>query len=177
MKNILHSKGSEVILDFKGIFFKKLFSKLSVASTLPSLENCRFSTQSPLCHQPRALRQLQHDGQEIELSQSLCRTLSSHKVRGLTFVYLCRMSTQMREIFSVCSGHQVLWSWTTQDQGQYKTRFSMCTVHWTEEGVKMENRNAPLLIWPSRTPKTNLKNKFRLKSLPTMGARLGCFTF
>ena len=34
----------------------------------------------------------------------------------------------------------------------------------------MENQNAPLLIRPSRTPKTNPKKNFCSKSLPTMGA-------
>ena len=32
------------------------------------------------------------------------------------------------------------------------------TLHWTEEGVKMENQKEPRLIRPSRTPKTNPKN-------------------
>ena len=34
----------------------------------------------------------------------------------------------------------------------------------------MENQNEPLLIRPSRTPKTNPKKNFCSKSLPTMGA-------
>ena len=55
------------------------------------------------------------------------------------------------------------------------------TAHvWTtlnRGGVKVENQNAPLLIRPSRTPKTNPKKNFCSKSLPTMGARLACFTF
>ena len=33
----------------------------------------------------------------------------------------------------------------------------------------MENQNKPLLIRPSRTPKTNSKKNFCSKSLPTMG--------
>ena len=43
----------------------------------------------------------------------------------------------------------------------------------------MENQNEPLLIRPSRTPKTNLKKKNCSKSLPTMGASTWflCVTF
>ena len=54
-----------------------------------------------------------------------------------------------------------------------------CGVHWTKEGVKMENQNEPLLIRPSRTPKTNPKKNFCSKSLPTMGASTWflCVTF
>ena len=50
-----------------------------------------------------------------------------------------------------------------------------CTIHWTEEGVKIENQNAPLVIRPSRTPKTNPKNNFSSKSLSTMSAKLVVF--
>ena len=43
----------------------------------------------------------------------------------------------------------------------------------------MENQNEPLLIRPSRTPKTNPKKNFCSKSLPTMGASTWflCVTF
>ncbi len=34
----------------------------------------------------------------------------------------------------------------------------------------MENQNEPLLIRPSRTPKTNPQNNFCPKSFPTIGA-------
>ena len=50
-----------------------------------------------------------------------------------------------------------------------------CRLHWTEEGVKMENQNAPLVIRLSRTPKTNPRNNFCFKSLSTMGAKLVVF--
>ena len=43
-------------------------------------------------------------------------------------------------------------------------------LHWTEEGVKMENQNEPLLIRPSGTPKTNTKRNFCPQSFPTIGA-------
>ena len=51
--------------------------------------------------------------------------------------------------------------------------------YWTEEGVKIENQKKPLLIRPSRTPKTNPKKNFCSKSLPTMGASTWflCVTF
>ena len=44
-----------------------------------------------------------------------------------------------------------------------------CSLHWTEEGVKMENQNEPLLIRPSGTPKTNTKRNFCPQSFPTIG--------
>ena len=39
----------------------------------------------------------------------------------------------------------------------------------------MENQNAPLVIRPSRTPKTNPKKNFCSKSLSSMGAKLVVF--
>ena len=43
----------------------------------------------------------------------------------------------MSHIFLFCSRLRLSWS-----------------LHWTEEGVKMENQKKPCLIRPSRTPKT-----------------------
>ena len=54
LKNILHVKGSEVILDFKGTLKKIVFKTFSVPNPNP-IENRSFSTFR----------------QEIELSQSL----------------------------------------------------------------------------------------------------------
>ena len=51
-----------------------------------------------------------------------------------------------------------------------KSKSLMWTLHWTEEGVKMENQNEPLLIRPSGTPKTNTKRNFCPQSFPTIGA-------
>ena len=59
-------------------------------------------------------------------------------------------------------------------RGESRLEESM-VIHWTEEGVKMENQNASLVIRPSRTPKTNPKNYFCSKSLSTMGAKLVVF--
>ena len=45
-------------------------------------------------------------------------------------------------------------------------------VHWTKEGVEID-QNVPLfVIRPSRTPKTNLKKNCCSKSLPSMGANV-----
>ena len=38
-------------------------------------------------------------------------------------------------------------------------------LHWTKEGVNMENLNDPLLIRPSRIPRNNTKKVFRLIDL------------
>ena len=46
-----------------------------------------------------------------------------------------------------------------------------CTVHWTEEGVKMENQKKTLT---SRTPKTN-PNKIVVPSLCLLWAQAHCF--
>ena len=41
------------------------------------------------------------EGQVGNIYNALCGSLSSHKVRGLTLVYLCRTSTKRREIGKV----------------------------------------------------------------------------
>ena len=42
-------------------------------------------------------------------------------------------------------------------------------IHWTKEGVKMENQKKPLLIRPSRTPKTIPNKNFCPQPFPSMG--------
>ena len=63
-----------------------------------------------------------------------------------------------------------LFSPVSPDSIRFYLENNTCTLHWTEEGVKMKNQMKPLLIRPSRTLKTTSIKNFCVKSLSTIGA-------
>ena len=132
-------------------------AKSEIASYLPHCDTLRLEVKK---------KSLDYNtGGQAQIKKVCFHTLSVNSHHGCDF-------TLFTQFFRKCDFTLWVWNHTQSVISHFLTYFTPLQrwLHWTEEGVKMENQKKPLLIRPSRTPKTNPDKNFCPQSFPSMGA-------